>query len=64
MEQFFKQVEKIISIADVDALSEKINAAGKGFKLEPYFEVNNLRFIIVYSIVFRCSLIFLEKKLN
>ena len=40
MEQFFKQVEGILSIADVDGLSEKINAAGKDLRIEPYFEVN------------------------
>lgn len=39
MEQFFKQVEGIVSISDVDKLSEKINAAGKDFRIEPYFEV-------------------------
>jgi hypothetical protein len=39
VEQFFNQVENIISIADVDALSEKINTAGKDFKLAQYFEM-------------------------
>lgn len=39
MEQFFGQVEHIISIADVDALSEKINAAGKDFKFGKHFEM-------------------------
>ena len=40
MEQFFGQVEKIVSVADVDRLSEKINAARKDFRLEKYFEVH------------------------
>lgn len=46
MEQFFKQVEGILSISDVDKLSEKINAAGKDLKLEPYFEVQSLKSFI------------------
>ena len=39
MEQFFKQVEGIISVSDVDNLSERINIAGKEFNIEKYYEV-------------------------
>ena len=40
MEQFFKQVEGILSVENVDSLSEKINLVGKDLRIEPYFEVN------------------------
>lgn len=45
MEQFYKQVEGILSVDDVDRLSEKINSVGKEFRIEQYFEVKE-RFII------------------
>lgn len=68
IEQFFKQVEGILSVEDVDKLSEKINLVGKDFRIEPYFEV--IRYSAYYDFANydpflpRRSLKLLERNLN